>query len=119
MIDGQRLELWSDGQRLVVDRKKQPGIYRPRVTKLVARQEQGSVVVFIDDRRLEMTTPIAVKVGFSLCKNGGAWLEPDDRVLLEISGTEILLLPEIAVRLGGAILRKADRADDWQRETVH
>lgn len=119
MIDGQRLEIWSGGQRLVIDRKKVIGTYQSACERIVVRQERGSVALFVGDRRLEMTTPIAVKVGFSLCKNGGSWLEPDDAVLFEISGIEILLLPEIAVRVGGAILRKADRADDWQRETVH
>lgn len=119
MIEGKRLEIWSAGQRILIDRKKLPGIYRPSIDKIVARSEGPSVALFIGEKRLEMSTPIAVKVGLALAANGGAWLEPDDAVLFEISGIEILLLPEIAVRVGGAILKKADRADDWQRGTVH
>jgi hypothetical protein len=45
-------------------------------------------------------------------------LEPGDVIVLEISGIEVLLLPETAMKIGGAILRKADRADDWQRQNI-
>ena len=119
MIEGKRLELWAGDQRLVIDRKKFAGVYQPPVQQIVARAQRSQVVLFINDRRLEMSTPIAVKVGLALCSNGNAWLEPDDVVLFEVSGVEILLLPEVAIHIGGVILKKADRADDWQRETVH
>lgn len=119
MIEGKRVEIWSGGQRLVIDRKKLPGVYQPTVHSIRACCDGPDVVLLIGDTRLQMTTPVAVKVGLALGFNGGAWLEPDDAVLLEVSGIEVLLLPETAVRISGAILRKANQADDWQRAAVH
>ena len=118
MIDSQSASLWSDGQRLVVDKRKN-GVYLPQTGNAVVRAENRNVVLFIEGKRLEMTTPVAVKVGLALVRNGGGILEPGDVIVLEISGIEVLLLPETAIKIGGAILRKADRADDWQRQNTN
>lgn len=115
--EGLRLELWSGHHRIAVEHRK-VGIYQPSAGKITLRKEFGSVVLFFDNKRLEMDTPTAVKVGLALVKNGGGLLEPNDMVLLEISGVEVLLLPQTATQVGGAILRKADKADDWQRDNL-
>lgn len=115
MIDSKMEALWSGDQHLTVDKRK-GSVYIPQHGNVVVRGEYGSVVLFIGDKRLEMKTPVAVKIGLALVKNGGGILEPGDMVVLDISGIEVLLLPETAIKVGGSILRKADRADDWQRQ---
>jgi len=113
--EGTRLELWEGDHRISVDHRK-VSVYTPLSGKVTLRKEYGSVVLFYEDKRLEMTTPVAIKVALALVKNGGGLLEPNDIVVLSISGVEVLMLPETATRIGGAIIRKADKADDWQRD---
>lgn len=108
---GKKLELHAGHTRLVVDRKK--GLASGMDLK--CSTNGGMVYVAMGAKVLEMTTPVAVKVGFALCKNGGACMELGDMVLFDIGGEEFTLLPAVAVQLGGAILLKADKADDFQR----
>ena len=111
------MEIWAGDLRLKVDRRT--GVaYVPNAGKLAVRNEHDRVIVFVDGKRLEMTTPVAVKVGLALCLGSdehGANAVRDEVIVFEISGFEVLLLPETAMSIGAAILRKADRADDWQR----
>lgn len=118
-MKGERLEIRSEtvGPRIVVDRKL-ISAYVPPQGEIRARCREGKVQVLIGTKTLDMTTPVAVKVGISLAKNGGACQYLGDIVLLEIGGEEFHLLPEIAMALSGAIIRKADKADDWQRGIV-
>ena len=117
-VESRMEALWSGDNHLTVDKRK-GGVYIPQHGNVVVRREFGGVVLFIGDRRLEMSTPVAVKIGLALVKNGGGVLEPGDMVVLDISGIEVLLLPETAIKIGGSILRKADKADDWQRDNTH
>jgi hypothetical protein len=111
-VRGSRLEIRNGDQRIVVDRKR-TALYVPCM-RIVARYRARHVYVLMGDKQLELTTPIAVKVGFALAKNGGACMYLGDVVTLEINGDEFHLLPSQAVQLGGVMLKKADRADDWQ-----
>lgn len=115
------MEIWSGDTRLKVDRRT--GVaYVPRAGNLAVRQELDKVVVFVDEKRLEMSTPVAVKIGLALCLRSddhGANVVKGEVIAFEISGFEVLLLPETAMSIGAAILRKADRADDWQRAFHH
>jgi len=109
------MELWSGDQRLVVDKKS--AVYLPQLGNAVVRREFDQVILFIDGKRLEMSTPVAVKIGLQLVRSAGTAQE-GELVTLIISGVEVLLLPDTATRIGGAILRKADKADDWQRDNL-
>lgn len=111
------LELWSDGTRISIDKKNQ-AIWKPQDGNVVVRKTLGRVVLLIGGKQLDMSTPVAVKVGLALVKNGGGYLDPHDVVVFNISGVEVFLLPETAMKIGGAILRKADHADDWQRDNL-
>lgn len=115
--EGLKLELWSGAHRISVDHRK-VSIFTPPSGKVTLRKEYGMVVLFFEDKRLEMSTPVAVKVGLALVKHGGGVLEANDVVVLNISGVEVLMLPETAARIGGALIRKADKADDWQRDNL-
>ena len=101
---------------ICVTRKK--AIYVPNLKRAVVRFRGNLVYLFLDDLPLEMTTPTAAKVGFQLCKHVGL-AEPGEIILLIINRQEFHLLPDTARQIGGVMLKKADRADDWQRELIH
>lgn len=113
-MSGKRLELRAGDQRVVVDRKRQCLFRAPR-GDIRTRTRGGSVQMLIGDKIIDMPTPVAIKVGFALTKNGGACMYQGDFVCFEIGGDEFHLLPAVAVQLGGSLMLKADRADDWQR----
>lgn len=115
LVSGKRLEIRNGEQRIVVDRKRQ-AMYVPVRGDIRARFRGGRVYLLLGAKMLEMTTPVAAKVGFALAKNGGACIHLGDFVMLEIGGEEFHLLPADALQLGGVMLKKADRADDWQRD---
>lgn len=113
-VYGKRLEIRAGDQRVVVDRKS-AALYTPPAGDIRARSRDGRVFMLMGAKVLEMTTPTATKIGFALAKNGGACICHGDVVALEIGGEEFHLLPAVAVQLGGVLMLKADRADDWQR----
>lgn len=116
-VKGERLEVRSgmSGQRIVVDRKRQV-LFKPLQGDIRARFRADKVYLLLGSKQLEISTPLAVKVGHALAKNGGACFYLGDFVTLEIGGEEFCLPPQTAIQLGGVMLKKADRADDWQRE---
>lgn len=111
---GKRLEIRAGDQRLIVDRKKTQ-FCTPLTGDIRARRRGDKVYILLGAKQLEMTVPVAIKVGFALTKNGGACMYLGDMVLLEIGGEEMTLLPAVAVQLGGVMMLKADKADDFQR----
>jgi hypothetical protein len=113
-VSGKRLEIRSGDQRIVVDRKR-TAVATAIVGDIRARAAQGMVHLLVGTKYMTMTTPVAVKVGFALTKNGGATMYHGDMVSFEVGGEEFHLPPAVAVQLGGALMLKADRADDWQR----
>lgn len=113
-VSGKRLELRAGDQRVVVDRKRTE-LCTAITGDIRARSRDGRVFLLLGTKMLEMTTPVAVKVGFALAKNGGACMSLGDMVSFEIGGEEFHLSPAVAVQLGGVLMLKADRADDWQR----
>lgn len=113
-VSGKRLEVTAGDQRVIVDRKRQ-ALYKAPMGDIRTRTRGGHVQMLIGTKMLDMTTPVAVKVGFALAKNGGACMYLGDFVCFEIGGEEFHLLPAVAVQLGGMLMLKADRADDWQR----
>jgi hypothetical protein len=113
-VQGKRLEIRSGDQRIVVDRKRAL-VATAIAGDIRARAENGMVHLLVGTKYMAMTTPVAVKVGFALAKNGGATMYHGDMVSFEVGGEEFCLPPAVAVQLGGALMLKADRADDWQR----
>lgn len=113
-VNGKRLEIRAGDQRLIVDRKKTQ-FCTPLIGDIRARRRGDKVYILLGSKQLEMTVPVAIKVGFALTKNGGACMYLGDMVLLEIGGEEMTLLPAVAVQLGGVMMLKADKADDFQR----
>jgi len=110
------LDISSGDSRITVDRKASNGVYVAPSENMICRVELGHVLLLSGDSYLEMTTPVAVKVGMALCRNGGEAMSQGDWVVFTVNSTEFTLLPEVAIRLGGVILKKSDKADDWQRE---
>jgi hypothetical protein len=115
LVSGKRLEIRNGEQRIVVDRKRM-AMFKPIVGDIRARFRGDKVYLLLGQKMLEMTTPIASKVGFALAKNGGACMYLGDFVFMEIGGEEIHLAPADALQLGGVMLKKTDRADDYQRQ---
>ena len=89
------------------------GVYQGGNHKIVVRSENGQVIVFIDQSRVEFNTPTAFKLGFAMVKKAGEALV-GDFVSLLINSKELQLLPSQALQVGGAILRKFEDADDYQ-----
>lgn len=118
-VQGKRLEIRNGmaGERIVVDRKKQ-AMYVPPVSQIRVRSRGSFVYVLMGTKQLELTIPVAVKVGFALAKNGGACMYLGDVVTFEVGGEEMTLLPATAVQLGGVMMLKADKADDFQRDSI-
>lgn len=107
----------SEKDSIYVTRKKT--VYVPSVEKARVRFRNNLVYLFLDDLPIEMTTPMACKLGLQLAIHGewAFWMK--EIVLLVINGKEIYLLPEVARQIGGVMLKKADRSDDWQKKLVH
>lgn len=108
-----RLEIRSGDQKIVVDHGSADIGTAPLDAR--ARYRGGRVYLLIGSKALEMTTPVAAKVGHQLAANGGAALYLGGHVMLEIGGERFILDGEPAIQLGGVLVKKADRADDWQR----
>lgn len=116
LVTGERLEIRSGmaGDRIVVDRKSE-AIHIPLHGDIRVSRKGPSVYLWIREKGLELTTPVAVKVGMALAKNGNYCLHLGDSVFLEIGGEGFTLLPNAAIQVGGALVKMADKADDYQR----
>ena len=88
------------------------GIYNGEHIRIVVRAEGPNVVMFINDSRTEYKTPVAHKAGFDLVKKSDCL--PGEFITMRINGRELDILPQQAKQIGGALLRKADFADDYQ-----
>lgn len=107
--------LWEGGEKLVIDLVARTAIYVPPAGTLRVRLRLDRVFVLWNDKAFSLSTPVAVKAGMALARNGQAALTSGDWVAFQIGQTQIVLLPEAAIQLGGTMLKKADRADDFQR----
>lgn len=89
------------------------GIWFCAIHQIRVRAERDSVLMLIADKMVSFTAPAAHKAGFSLAKLAGCAL-PGEFVIMAINGSDLDLLPEHALKIGGALLRKADDVDDYQ-----
>ena len=93
--------------------EKKTGIYYNEAHEIRIRQRFGKVLLLVDGAVLEFGTPAAFKLGWDIaCKSGE--LLPSEYLSIKINGKEIKLLSEAGLKVGGAILRKTDDADDFQ-----
>lgn len=92
------------------------GVYVPWHAAVRVGHDHGSVRMTINDKTIGMTTPTAHRVGYALAVKGGQ-AQKGEHVTLSVNGERMQLLPEHALQLGGAILRKTDDADDYQLAT--
>lgn len=67
----------------------------------------------LDGAAIEITTTQAIDAGMKIVKFSDTLL-PNESVLVTINGTALYLMPSHARSIGGALLRKADDADDFQ-----
>lgn len=79
------------------------------------RQAQHEVVMLVDNKTIVVETPAAVKAGLSLATLAGQ-AQNNEIVTFSYSGETINLSPNHACKLAGALLKKADMADDFQRQ---
>lgn len=93
------------------------GVYRGGFHKMRLRARYGLVYWMIDDKILELRTPAAHRVGFEMVKKAGL-LQKGELVTTKINGTEIQYSAYNAKQVGGALLRKADDADDFQLQRI-
>jgi hypothetical protein len=92
------------------------GPYAPSVDAFRVGHRFGSVILTLGDKLLEMGTVIAHRTGFQLVKKAHEAKHVNACVRLRVESSDFLLLPNEATQLGGALLRKADDADDFQRQ---
>lgn len=88
-----------------------PAPYVPGIGNIVVRHEFGKVVLFINNKRAELSTITAHGIGMAIAK---AQVAPNEMIVLKINNERIELLWPVAFKLATALLRKADDADDWQ-----
>lgn len=78
------------------------------------RDRQGLVYWAIGEKVIELKTPRAHQAGFDMVRQAGE-AEPSELIVVTINGEEVDFPPELAMQVGGALLRKADAADDFQQ----
>jgi hypothetical protein len=79
------------------------------------RQSHHQVMMIVDDKFIVMNTPAAVKAGLALATLAGQ-AQNNEIVTFTYNGETLNLLPQHARQLAGALLKKADLADDFQRQ---
>lgn len=109
------VKLDTEGNSMSVELRANE-LFAPTVAEIRVRYEYGKVVAWLDRvKRIEMTTPAAVRIGLAMNHCYTQALD-GDLVIWKINGQEVQLLPMQARKIGGVMLKKADRADDWQRD---
>lgn len=98
---------------LTVDISQIPILFKPTVDRIVARSNCGVVILFIDNRCVELTTVVAHNTGMIIAR-AIPTLEKSEMIVLTINGEKLELLKPVASKLSTALLRKADDADNWQ-----
>ena len=95
---------------LVVKVETIPIIHTP-TDNIVVRSRHGRVYMSIGKKVIELSTITAHKVGMAIIKSK---LDYNELVVLEINKERFEFLWQVAKKVAGALLRKADDADDYQ-----
>jgi len=80
-------------------------------SSLGVRHREGRVLMFINDKLVNLNTVNAHRIGLDLAKSV---LAPDEMRVIILNGEQVDLPDPLAHRLAASLLRKADEADDWQ-----
>lgn len=96
---------------------KKVGIYQPEPMEIRVQSRFGKVYVLVNDAKIEFNVPTAFKLGMSIVRKAGE-LQPNEYLAIKINGGELNLLQDHALQVGGAILRKCDFADDFQKQRL-
>jgi len=97
--------------RIEITRKR--AVYSDSTLVIRVRSRHGLVYWFIGEKPLKMTTTAAHDSGFGMVMQADL-AEPGELVIVKINGVAVQFLPHNAKQVGGALLRKADDADDFQ-----
>jgi len=97
--------------KIEITRKK--AVYIASTLVIRVRSRHGLVYWFIGAKPVEMTTTAAHDTGFAMVMQADQ-AEPGELVIVKINGVAVQFLPHNAKQVGGALLRKADDADDFQ-----
>ena len=97
--------------RIEITRKRV--IYTESTVVMRVRSRHGLVYWFIGEKPVEMTTTAAHDTGFGMVMQADQ-AEAGELVIVKINGVAVQFLPHNAKQVGGALLRKADDADDFQ-----
>lgn len=100
-------------QSITVDRKTGICDFIPQ--KVIVRSKYGNVFIFINSLEVEMSTILAHKIGMAMVTKSYN-CAPSEYIQIKINNASVVLLPMHATQIGGALLRKADDADDFQLE---
>lgn len=92
----------------------QKGFFHQTVEVRV-RSRHGLVYLKVGDKVLPMQTPAAHRLGMAMVTKGGE-AQPGELVIVKINGEGLQFPPSNAKQVGGALLRKADDADDFQQQ---
>jgi hypothetical protein len=109
--------LYEGDSKLVIDPVRAAGLYVPPAGELRVRMRHDRVFVLWGEKAFSLSTPVAVQAGMALARAGHTAMLASDWVAFQIDATRLVLLPEAAIQLGGVMLKKADRADDFQRSS--
>lgn len=89
-------------------------VFVPTVHSIQIGERGPDCVLILDNAPILLNTPDAVKIGYELCRMESQ-SEEGELIILTINGRDVMLIPSQARQVGGVLLKKADRADDWQR----
>lgn len=81
--------------------------------RMYVRHEYGDVVIYSGDSLVRLSTIVAHKMGMAI-NSLVQKIEPDALIELAVSGQSLKMEPRVAMKVAGAILKKADDADDYQ-----
>jgi acetyl-CoA carboxylase alpha subunit len=115
-------EIKEGDNTLKVERKDLRGaLYVQDTQQVVVRQTRDKVLMYVGrltGQCIELSTPRAVELAMALVKEAGL-AQNGEVVVLMINRVDLELHPQLATQIGGALVRKADKADDWQRLNAH
>lgn len=89
------------------------GVLIPSHHEIRVKHVQGEVAVLVDGKTAEVLNTVAThRIGFAMIRLADACR--DGFIRISINGKPIDVTGEIAKKIGAALLRKADQADDFQ-----
>ena len=98
---------------LTVDMAKMPAIFVPEIARITVRHEFGKVVMFIEDKRVELSSITAHEIGLTVAR-AIPTMEVYEMIVITINNRKVELPKPFASKVSTALLRKADDADDFQ-----